>query len=76
MLYNMFHVPLPQWLSNPIANGITQLFITLCVMHFGRNMYFHGIKALIRLRPNMDSLVSIGSLAGHETYYIACLNRL
>ena len=70
MLYNMFHVPLPQWLSNPIANGITQLFITLCVMHFGRNMYFHGIKALIRLRPNMDSLVSIGSLAG---FFYSCL---
>lgn len=69
MLHDMLHTPLPQWLHSPIANGITQLFITLCVMHFGRNMYFHGIKALFRLRPNMDSLVSIGSLAG---FFYSC----
>ena len=69
MLHDMFHTPLPQWLHNPIANGITQIFITLCVMHFGRNMYFHGLKALFRLRPNMDSLVSIGSLSG---FFYSC----
>lgn len=69
MLHDMFHTPLPQWLNNPISNGIAQLFITLCIMHFGRTMYFHGIKALARLRPNMDSLVSIGSLAG---FFYSC----
>ncbi len=69
MLHDMLHLPLPKWLHNPIYNAIAQLLITLCVMHFGRNMYFHGIKALFRLRPNMDSLVSVGSLAG---FFYSC----
>ena len=64
MLHDMFSLPLPQILHNPIYNGLTQLFITLCVMHFGRSIYFHGLKALFALRPNMDSLVSVGSLSG------------
>ena len=64
MLHDMFSLPLPQILHNPIHNGLTQLFITLCVMHFGRSIYFHGLKALFALRPNMDSLVSVGSLSG------------
>ncbi len=64
MFYDMFSLPLPQILQNPIHNGLTQLFITLCVMHFGRSIYFHGLRALFALRPNMDSLVSVGSLSG------------
>ena len=64
MLHDMFSLPLPQILHNPFHNGLTQLFITLCVMHFGRSIYFHGLKALFALRPNMDSLVSVGSLSG------------
>ncbi|MCI5786997.1 MAG: heavy metal translocating P-type ATPase [Helicobacter trogontum] len=64
MLHDMFNLPLPQVLYNSVYNGMIQLFITLCVMHFGRNIYFHGLKALFTLRPNMDSLVSVGSLSG------------
>ena len=59
-----FGFPLPRILHNAIYNGIAQLFITLCVMHLGRSIYFHGLKALFSLRPNMDSLVSVGSLSG------------
>ncbi|RDU71576.1 heavy metal translocating P-type ATPase [Helicobacter aurati] len=64
MLHEMLHLPLPAWLYNNFYNGMAQLIITLIVMHLGRTFYFRGIRALISLRPNMDSLISIGSLAG------------
>ncbi|RDU61265.1 cation-translocating P-type ATPase [Helicobacter sp. MIT 14-3879] len=64
MFHEMFGLPLPALLNHPLYNGITQLGITLIVMHLAREFYFRGIRALLTLRPNMDSLVSVGSLAG------------
>ncbi|STQ87079.1 heavy metal translocating P-type ATPase [Helicobacter muridarum] len=64
MFYEMFGLPLFAPLDKPLYNALTQLIITLAVMHFGRAFYFRGLKALFALRPNMDSLVSLGSLAG------------
>ncbi len=57
-------MPLPSFLNDFRINASLQLLITLCVMHFGRAFYIRGIKALINLYPNMDSLVALGSLAG------------
>lgn len=64
MFHAMFHFPLPSILENPLVNAFIQLFLTLCVMHFGRAFYIRGIKALLHKNPTMDSLVALGSLAG------------
>ncbi|RDU65887.1 copper-translocating P-type ATPase [Helicobacter didelphidarum] len=64
MLHDMFQAPLPYFLQDFRINASIQLFITLCVMHFGRTFYIRGLKALYHGIPNMDSLVAVGSLAG------------
>ena len=61
MLRDMFH--LPTFIDDK-SNAILQLFIALCVMHFGRAFFFKGFKALYLRNPNMDSLVALGSGAG------------
>ncbi|MGN1405644.1 MAG: heavy metal translocating P-type ATPase [Erysipelotrichaceae bacterium] len=42
--------------------GYIQLVLSLIIMLINYPIYRNGIKALIRLNPNMDSLVSISSL--------------
>ncbi|PAF45297.1 heavy metal translocating P-type ATPase [Helicobacter sp. 11S02629-2] len=63
MLHEMFNFYLPAFLEQYTVNVVVQLIIVLIVMHLGRNFFIRGIQALIRLAPNMDSLVAIGALA-------------
>ena len=37
------------------------LFLSLVVMHMGRDFYIRGFKALFAKNPNMDSLIAIGT---------------
>lgn len=37
------------------------LFLSLIVMHMGRDFYIRGFKALFSKNPNMDSLIAIGT---------------
>ena len=37
------------------------LFLSLMVMHIGRDFYIRGYKALFSKNPNMDSLIAIGT---------------
>lgn len=61
----MFGMLYPNYLLNVLLdmkiNASLQCFLTLIVMHMGRNFYFSGFRALIHKMPNMDSLVAIGS---------------
>jgi len=56
-----FHLPYPP-LSDR-ANGWLQLFLLLPVWVAGRNFFISGFRSLLRLAPNMDSLVAICSSA-------------
>jgi len=59
-------MPLPDIISpekNQLNFAILQLCLTIPVMITGIMFYVKGLKNLIHLSPNMDSLISIGSLA-------------
>lgn len=47
---------------NPLNFAIVQMLITLPVMIVGYKFYKIGLKNLVKLSPNMDSLIAIGTL--------------
>ncbi|MGL5152684.1 MAG: heavy metal translocating P-type ATPase [Clostridium sp.] len=50
-------------MKNPLNFALIQLILTVPVMVVGIKFYQSGIKNLIQMSPNMDSLISIGTLA-------------
>ncbi|NFH90748.1 cadmium-translocating P-type ATPase [Clostridium botulinum] len=48
---------------NPLNFALIQIALTIPVMLVGYKFYKVGIKNLFKLSPNMDSLISIGTLA-------------
>lgn len=63
---HMIGIPLPKFLDpmiNPMNFAISQLVLTLPVMIIGYKFYKVGIKNLFKFSPNMDSLISIGTLS-------------
>ncbi|MGN0797293.1 MAG: heavy metal translocating P-type ATPase [Christensenellales bacterium] len=66
MGYVMWGFPLPAILaSNPVAIGLIQLLICSSVLVVNHGFFSRGIKGLIHRAPNMDTLISLGSLAGY-----------
>ena len=62
---HMVGMPRPHLIDpmmNPFNFGIVQLILTLPVVMAGYKFYQVGIKNLIQLSPNMDSLIAIGTL--------------
>ncbi|SUY48121.1 heavy metal translocating P-type ATPase [Clostridium putrefaciens] len=61
---HMINLPHPKWLMGP-ENAITfafiQLLLTIPVVYVNRKYYQVGFKTLFHGRPNMDSLIAIGS---------------
>ena len=63
---HMVGMPLPQVIDpmvNPLNFAIIQLCLTVPVMLIGYKFYQVGIKNLMTLSPNMDSLIAVGTLA-------------
>lgn len=63
---HMVGMPLPNILdpmTNPLNFALVQVALTLPVMIIGYKFYQVGIKNLFKLSPNMDSLISIGTIA-------------
>ncbi|MGL4344971.1 MAG: heavy metal translocating P-type ATPase [Cellulosilyticaceae bacterium] len=63
---HMVGMPLPHIIEpmmNPLNFALVQLALTIPVMIAGYKFYQIGIKNLVRLSPNMDSLIAIGTLA-------------
>lgn len=59
-------LPIPAFLNHarhPFAYGLAQLLLTLPVIGVGWRFYTRGFGALIKRRPNMDSLIAIGTSA-------------
>ena len=62
----MMGMPLPAFMSSkesPMVFASIQLVLTLFVFYFGRSFFQVGFKSLFAGVPNMDSLISIGSVA-------------
>lgn len=76
MYISMGHVmwgfPLPTFLKDPMTIGITQLALAFIVMVINCRFFINGAKGIIHLAPNMDTLVSLGSLASFG-YSVAAL---
>ena len=62
---HMVGMPLPKMIDpmmNPLNFALIQLVLTLPVVIAGYKFYKIGLKNLIKLSPNMDSLIAIGTL--------------
>ena len=61
--------------EHPLIFALVQLALTLPVMYFGRRFYVNGFRALLKVHPNMDSLVALATTAAflyslYSTYRI------
>ncbi len=53
----------PDFLTENNLSGIMQMLLSFCVMIINLKFYINGVKGVINLAPNMDTLVSLGSAA-------------
>ena len=63
---HMVGMPLPHIIDpmmNPMNFALIQLVLTVPVMIIGYKFYYVGTKNLIKLSPNMDSLITVGTIA-------------
>lgn len=58
---HMIGYSLPWILGEYIPNAIGQLIFLIPILIVNRKFFTNGIKALIKLNPDMDSLVAVGS---------------
>ena len=74
MYFSMGHmIGLPNpFGKNYVATAVTQMIIAAVVMAINRHFFINGIKGAIHGAPNMDTLVSLGSLASFG-YSVAVL---
>jgi len=65
MYFSMGHMmagfPIPAILHDPVYMGILQCILTIAIMVINRKFFISGIKALMHLSPNMDTLIATGS---------------
>lgn len=62
MFHTMWGAPLPFSLSdNPVATALIQLLLTIAVMIINGKFFVSGFRGALRLSPNMDTLVALGS---------------
>lgn len=63
---HMVGMPLPDAIEphhNPMGFAIVQLALTVPVIVIGWKFFWDGFRNLVRLSPNMDSLIALGSTA-------------
>lgn len=64
MGYTMWNFPLPMFFdNNPVAITLVQMLLAISVMIINSRYFISGAKAIVNKSPNMDTLVSMGSLA-------------
>lgn len=62
----MIGLPLPSFLdhmSEPLNYALVQLVLLIPIVVIARRFYLMGIPLLLRRKPNMDSLVAIGTIS-------------
>ncbi len=76
MYFSMGHMvglPLPAALANSaVWQAIIQMLLALAVMIINRAFFINGVRGIIHLSPNMDTLVAIGSFSSFG-YSVAAL---
>ncbi len=82
MYISMGHVMwgwyLPSFLSeNPLALGLAQMLLTIAVMIINQKFFINGFKGILKLAPNMDTLVAMGSGAsfGYSVYVLYAMTE-
>lgn len=73
MGYAMWGWRMPTYFdSNPTAVALLQLLITAAIMVINQKFFINGTKGLLKRSPNMDTLISLGSLAAfiYSTYVV------
>ena len=63
---HMVGMPIPNIIDpmkNPMNFAVFQIILTVPVMVVGYKFYFIGYKNLLKLSPNMDSLIAVGTTA-------------
>ncbi|MBE6050512.1 MAG: copper-translocating P-type ATPase [Clostridium sp.] len=63
---HMIGMPLPSIIDpmlNPLNFALIQMILTVIIMLTGIKFYKVGIKNLVKLSPNMDSLIAVGTLS-------------
>lgn len=60
---HMMGIPVPAFLVVPLHSTIIQLCLSFAVVIINFKFFKNGFSALVRLSPNMDSLIAIGSSA-------------
>lgn len=64
MGHAMLGLPLPSFLEeNRAATGLAELLLSAAVAVINGRFFVNGAKAAVRLSPNMDTLVALGSFA-------------
>ena len=62
---HMMGLPLPQVLhTRPLLLACLQLALVIPILILNRNYFTVGFSRLVKLSPNMDSLVAVGAAAG------------
>jgi len=62
----------PFFEENPLAVALTQLLLSALIMVINQKFFINGFKGAVRLAPNMDTLVSLGSAVSF-VYSVALL---
>ena len=64
MGHMMFGFPVPPVMEeNHLIGGILQLILSAVILFINKDFFTSGFKSLIRLAPNMDTLIALGSSA-------------
>ena len=62
MGHTMWGWPLPEVLArNPMAIGLVQMILAAVVMIINRKFFVNGVRGVLHLSPNMDTLVALGA---------------
>lgn len=81
MGHMLFHFPLPEALYDIKVMGVVQMALSLIIIVINRTFFISGFKGIVRMSPNMDTLVALGSgisflwsiyvliSGGHEFYF-------
>lgn len=78
MGYTMWGFPLPSFVVEyPLIIGLCQMLLSAAVMIINKRFFINGTKGLLRLSPNMDTLVSLGSFAsfGYSVFVIFLMSN-
>ena len=61
---NMLGLPVPDFMERaPFSIAVLEMILCLAVMVINRRFFINGAGAAVRLSPNMDTLVALGSLS-------------